>query len=153
MNLAKKKIYLAADHAGFAHKEALRDWLITQGNEVVDLGPGDFDPEDDFPEFMAKAAKAVQADLENSCAIILGGSGQGEAMAANRFQGIRATVYYGGPDEIIMLSRAHNNANILALGARFLSLDEVKKSAWLWLKAPFGQEEKYVRRNQQLDQF
>jgi len=150
-NLFSHKIYLAADHAGFSHKEEIKAWLIGEGKEVVDLGAESYDAEDDFPQYMAAAAKAVAKDPDNNCAIIFGGSGQGEAMTANRYRNVRATVYYGGSDEVIMLSRAHNDANILSLGSRFISVNDAKRVIWLWLSAPFGGEEKYSRRNGQLD--
>ena len=94
---------------------------------MVDVGAYDFDPQDDFPDFISKVARQVSADPENTCAVIFGGSGQGEAMVANRFPQVRATVFYGGSDEIINLSREHNDANVLALGARFVTIDAVKK--------------------------
>ena len=94
--------------------------------------------------------KAVAAGIE-SRGIILGGSGQGEAMAANRVKGVRAAVYYNGPDEIIKLSRQHNNANILSLGARFMKENEIYKVINLWLVEPFGGG-RHKRRIEKLDQ-
>lgn len=151
MNHADCKIYLASDHAGFSHKEEVKAWLLDEGREVVDLGAESYDAEDDFPSYMADAAKEVGKNPDKNCAIIFGGSGQGEAMAANRFKNVRAVVYYGGSDEMIMVSRAHNNANVLSLGARFISVNDAKRVIWLWLNAPFAGEEKYKRRNGQLD--
>lgn len=134
------KIYLAADHAGFKLKEKLKIFLAELGYETKDFGAFEYNPEDDYPNFIIPAAKALAEDIKNSIesrAIILGGSGQGEAMIANRFKGVRAAVYYGGAEEIIKLSREHNNANCLSLGARFISEDEAKNAVKLWLETPF----------------
>lgn len=145
------KIYIATDHAGFELKEKLvsflRDELL---REVVDLGAETHNPDDDYPMYIKKAAKAVSEDTEAK-AIILGGSGQGEAMVANRFTGVRATVYYGGPADIITLSREHNDANMLSLGARFLSEEEARQAVTLWLQTNFSEEERHVRRIKQID--
>ena len=131
------KIHIATDHAGLDLKNTIREFLIGQGHEVKDHGSYDFDPLDDYPDFIFPCAKAVAADTE-SRGIILGGSGQGEAMAANRVKGVRAAVYYNGPDEIIKLSRQHNNANILSLGARFMTEDMIYKVINLWLVEPLS---------------
>ena len=144
------KIHLATDHAGLDLKNTIREFLIGQGHEVKDHGSYDFDPLDDYPDFIFPCAKAVAADTE-SRGIILGGSGQGEAMAANRVKGVRAAVYYNGPDEIIKLSRQHNNANILSLGARFMTEDVIYKVINLWLVEPFGGG-RHKRRIEKLDQ-
>lgn len=139
-------IHLATDHAGLAHKEALKEYLVGEGIEVVDHGAMELLPEDDYPDYMKVCAKAVASDSDNSMGVIFGGSGEGEAMVANRVLGIRATVYYGGPTDILTLSREHNAANILSLGARFLSPDEVIQAVALWLSTPFSNEERHVRR-------
>ena len=144
------KIHIATDHAGLDLKNTIREFLIGQGHEVKDHGSYDFDPLDDYPDFIFPCAKAVAADTE-SRGIILGGSGQGEAMAANRVKGVRAAVYYNGPDEIIKLSRQHNNANILSLGARFMTEDMIYKVINLWLVEPFGGG-RHKRRIEKLDQ-
>lgn len=145
-------VYFATDHAGFALKEVLvtyvRDVL---GFSVFDCGAHDFNDQDDYPEFVKRAGKAVSEDPASVRAIILGGSGQGEAMVANRFPYVRATVYYGGPREIITLSREHNDANVLSLGARFLSEDEAKEVVALWLQTEFSHDERHVRRITQID--
>ena len=145
-------VYFATDHAGFALKETLvpyvRDVL---GFTVVDCGAHAYDEQDDYPEFISLVGKAVSEDPVNTRAVILGGSGQGEAMVANRFQGVRATVYYGGPRDIITLSREHNNANVLSLGARFLDEEEAKEVVALWLQTEFSMDERHVRRITQID--
>jgi len=145
------KIFFASDHAGFELKGKLLEFVKELGFSVEDCGAYELNPEDDYPEFIKRAAKSVSEDPENAKAIILGGSGQGEAMAANRFQNIRASVFYGGPKEIITLSREHNDANVLSLGARFLSSDEAKEAVKLWLQTPFSSEERHQRRNEEIN--
>ena len=118
------KIHLATDHAGLELKEKVKLYLSDLNYEVIDHGAYEYDALDDYPDFIFPCANAVSNDPESK-GIILGGSGQGEAMAANRVKGVRAAVFYNGPDEIIKLSRQHNNANILSLGARFMSEEEM----------------------------
>jgi ribose 5-phosphate isomerase B len=139
-------IYFATDHAGFEVKQKLfsfvRDVL---GYEVVDCGAYTLNTEDDFTDFIVKAARNVSIN-PSAKAIILGGSGQGEAILANRFHGVRAAVFYGGNTEILTLSREHNDANILSLGARFVSYEEAQKAVMLWLNTPHVPVLKYDRR-------
>ncbi|MAR75650.1 MAG: ribose-5-phosphate isomerase [Candidatus Marinimicrobia bacterium] len=143
-------IHLATDHAGLDLKNSIKAYLISKNYEVIDHGAHDYDPQDDYPDFIFPCAKAVAKDT-NSRGIILGGSGQGEAMAANRIKGVRAAVFYNGPDEIIKLSREHNNANVLSLGARFMSEEEIYKIINIWLEEPFGGD-RHQRRIDKLDQ-
>ena len=131
------KIHIATDHAGLDLKNIIRDFLISKGHEVTDHGAHEYDALDDYPDYIFPCAEAVASDLE-SRGIILGGSGQGEAMAANRVKGVRAAVFYNGPVEIVKLSREHNNANILSLGARFMTEDEIYDVIELWLDEQFG---------------
>ena len=131
------KIHIATDHAGLDLKNIIRDYLISKGHEVTDHGAHEYDALDDYPDYIFPCAKAVASDFE-SRGIILGGSGQGEAMAANRVKGVRAAVFYNGPVEIVKLSREHNNANILSLGARFMTKDEIYAVIQMWLDEPFG---------------
>lgn len=155
-------LYIASDHAGFELKEKLKSYLKELGYEIEDLGAFSYDEQDDYPDFILPVAKAVAADHENNRGIILGGSGQGEAMAANRIKGVRAAVFYGEPRleaklpsgslaSIIRLSREHNNANILSVGARFISEDEAKKAVKSWLETEFSGEERHVRRINKID--
>jgi len=130
-------IYLGADHAGYALKEKLKKFLSELGHKVEDKGAFQYDSEDDYPDFIKPVAEAVAKDSE-SRGIVLGGSGQGEAMVANRVSGVRAAVYYGNNLDIVKLSREHNDANILSLGARFISGDEAKNAVELWLATPFA---------------
>jgi ribose 5-phosphate isomerase B len=150
-NHSQKIIHVASDHAGFPHKVEIVRWLIELGHEVVDHGAKVLDSEDDYPDFIALAAAAVSASPESSCGIIFGGSGQGEAMLANRYANVRATVYYGNRPEIISLSREHNDANVLSVGARFVSIEETKDCISTWLAAEMLADEKYLRRNQKLE--
>lgn len=144
------KIYLGTDHAGYELKEKLKVFLREIGYQVEDQGAFAPDPEDDYPDYIKVVAKMVQGD-EGSRGIILGGSGQGEAVCANRFRGVRAAVYYGGNPEIVTVSRAHNNSNVLSLGARFVSDDEAKAVVKAWLSAPFSGEERHIRRIEKID--
>jgi ribose 5-phosphate isomerase B len=145
------KVFLGSDHAGYELKEMLKKELSSLGLEVFDKGASALDPADDYPNFIAPVAREVSQDPKGSRGIILGGTGEGEAMVANRFSGVRATVYYGGPREIITLSRQHNNANVLSLGARFLSTEEAKEAVRLWLNTPFSNDERHIRRLEELE--
>lgn len=138
-------IHLATDHAGFEDKEVLKTYLTEKGYNVVDHGVYTLDPNDDYPDFILPCAEAV-AHEEGAKGIIFGGSGQGEAMVANKVSGIRAVVYYGGNEEIITLSREHNDANILSLAGRFLSSLEVIHVSELWLTTSFSGDERHMRR-------
>ena len=145
------KIYLATDHAGFYHKEKIKFWLEKWGYDYEDLGAFEYIERDDYPDFIRPAARKVSEDPENNRAIVLGGSGQGEAMVANRFPKVRAIVYCGHNLDIIKLSREHNNANILSIGARFVSEEEAKEAIKLWLETAFSGEERHARRIAKID--
>lgn len=144
------KIHLATDHAGLELKEKIKLYLSDLNYEVIDHGAYEYDALDDYPDFIFPCANAVSNDPESK-GIILGGSGQGEAMAANRVKGVRAAVFYNGPDEIIKLSRQHNNANILSLGARFMSEEEMYKVIEVWLSTDF-ESGRHQRRIEKLDE-
>lgn len=143
-------IFLGSDHAGFEIKEFLKKKLQEEGYAVVDHGPLQFDQADDYPDFVIPVAKSV-ASHPNSRGIVLGYSGQGEAICANRVRGIRAAVYYGGNKEIITLSREHNDANLLSLGAGFLSDEEAWGAVDSWLKTTFSGAERHIRRIKKID--
>ena len=145
------KIFLAADHAGLSLKDEVKRWLKSSGYVVQDEGPFEADPDDDYPDFVRVAAQGVAANPEEDRGLIFGGSGQGEAMVANRFRNVRAAVYYGGTEKIITLSREHNNANILSFGARFVTDDQAKEAIKLWLETPFIGEERHARRIMKID--
>lgn len=155
------EVYLGSDHAGFELKEKVKAFLIKEGYEVEDCGAYAFDKNDDYPDFISKAAERVSKNPANK-AIIFGSSGQGEAIVANKFKNVRAVVFYapcipahnvdvsgrisGDPFEMIRLTREHNDANILSLGAKILSEEDALKAVKLWLEAPFTNEERHVRR-------
>jgi ribose 5-phosphate isomerase B len=149
------KVYFAADHAGFTLKNELINFVRGELTfDVEDCGAMEMLVTDDYPAIIARAAKAIQHDVSRniwSRAIIIGGSGTGEAIVANRFEGVRAALYYGGSEKILTLSREHNNANILSLGARFLSTTEAKNAVRIWLATQFSGDERHVRRIAQID--
>lgn len=145
------KIHLATDHAGFALKEEIKVWLHRLGYAVSDEGAFSLEPDDDYPDFVQIAAKQVSANPDEDRGIIFGASGQGEAITANRFRNVRAAVYYGGDERIIRLSREHNNANILSLGARFVTVEKAKEVIKLWLDTEFVGEERHARRITKID--
>jgi ribose 5-phosphate isomerase B len=152
------RIFFASDHAGFDLKKELMPFVASLGYDVEDLGAVSYKPEDDYVGYVAQAASRVSADPDGTRAIVLGGSGQGEAIVANRFPHVRAVVYngesrgalYNDLDEIA-LSREHNDANVLSLGARFLVLEEARQAVERWLKTPFSGEERHTRRIRQID--
>lgn len=156
------KIYLATDHAGFLLKEKLKTHLTKVGYDIEDCGAFSFIPSDDYPDFISLAAQNVSNDPVNSRGIIIGGSGEAEAMVANKYKGVRCGLFYTkaipvgaadvngreshDPFEIIRLSREHNNANMLSLSARFLTIDDAIKAADLWLTTDFTNDPRHVRR-------
>jgi len=141
----KLKVILGSDHAGFRLKEAIKSFLKKAGYAVEDVGANSYDAEDDYPDFVYNAASKVAKDKQSK-GIVFGGSGQGEAMTANKVNGIRAALYYGKNMEIVELSRTHNDANVLSLGARFLTEKEAIKSVKIWLNTPFNNKERHMRR-------
>ena len=143
------RIHIATDHAGLELKNSIKTYLINKGYDVMDHGAHEYDPLDDYSDFIFPCAKAVAAE-DDSRGIILGGSGQGEAMAANRIKGVRAAVYYNGPEQIVKLSREHNNANVLSLGARYMTAKEIYDVIDLWLNEPFAGG-RHQRRIEKLD--
>ncbi len=144
------KIYIASDHAGFELKQKLLPFLKELEYEVVDKGAFEYNEGDDYPDFVIPVAQAIAKDSD-SRGIILGGSGQGEAICANRFKGVRALVYYGGDLQIVKISREHNDSNVLSLGARFVSEAEAKQALGLWLATPFSGDARHVRRLKKID--
>lgn len=143
------KIYLASDHAGVELKQFLVERLNEAGHEPVDMGASTIVPDDDYPDLIMPCARKLVED--GALGIVIGGSGQGEAIAANRVKGARAIVWYGGTLDVVRLGREHNNANILSLGARCISETEADAAATLFINTPFSREERHMRRISKLD--
>ena len=160
------KIAVTTDHAGFEALKHLKTYIEVLGHEVEDFGPQEFDENDDYPDFIYPAANAV-ANGECEMGIIMGGSGQGEAIVANRVKGVRCALFYGlaiakqsidaegtmsqDPYEIVKLSRQHNNSNVLSLSGRFLDLEEMKQAIKIWLETPFSDADRHKRRIDKID--
>lgn len=140
------KVYLGTDHAGFELKEHIKEFLTQNNYEVEDCGAATFDPDDDYPDFIAPAADGVARNPEMDRGIIFGGSGQGEAIVANKCKGIRAAVYNTENLELVKLSRIHNDANVLSIGARFVSVENAKEAVKLFLDTAYTAEERHERR-------
>lgn len=159
-------VFIASDHAGFTLKSVLIRYLNTFGYNIEDIGAHTQNPEDDYPDFITPCAHRVAEEnlrvADSARGIIIGGSGQGEAMCANRVSGIRASVFYGpmrvngvldvegshsedGYD-IVRLPRRHNNANMLSFGARFVSEEEASKAARIFLETSFSNSSRHIRR-------
>lgn len=160
------KIALSTDHAGFEKLKQLKEFLDSAGHNCVNYGPKSYDSNDDYPGFIRPAAEAV-ASGKCEVGIIFGGSGQGEAMTANRVAGVRCAIYYGPAKavealdvsghnasdeyEILRLSRQHNNANMLSLAGRFLNNKNIELAVSIWLNTPFSDEERHTRRIAKID--
>lgn len=152
------KIFIGTDHAGYVLKEKLVSFLQAQGHEVVDKGAFGYDEQDDFPDFTIPVAQEVSRNPNAVRGIILGATGEAEAIAANKLPHTRAVVFYGKSQsvvddeaDVIVRSREHNDTNILILGARFLTEDMMMNAVTLWLNTPFGREEKHIRRLAKID--
>ncbi|MFI6266262.1 ribose-5-phosphate isomerase [Micromonospora sp. NPDC051006] len=137
------RVYLGSDHAGYELKVHLANYLAKQGYEVVDVGPHGFDPDDDYPTFCLHTGDRVVADA-GSLGVVIGGSGNGEQIAANKIEGVRAALAWN--IETAQLSRQHNDANIVAVGARQHTLDEATGIVEAFLDTPFSGNERHARR-------
>ena len=153
------KIYIGTDHAEYVLKEKLLTSLREQGYEVIDKGAFKYNEGDDYPDFVVPVAREVSKDPNGSKGIILGGTGEGEAIAANKFPHVRAIVYYGKSKpvvddeaDIIVRSRQHNNANVLSLGARYFTEESMMEAVNLWLSTAFSGEERHIRRLAKIDE-
>ena len=144
------RVFLGSDHAGFALKARLVDHLTAAGHEPVDCGPFAYDPEDDYPPFVIAAAAATAAE-QGSLGVVIGGSGNGEAIAANKVPGIRAALAW--TLETAQLGRQHNNANVISLGARMVSEDDAVAFVDAFLATPFSGEERHARRIEMLSEY
>ncbi len=157
----RMKIYLGTDHAGFELKNKIADFLRSEGHDVEDCGALEFDKNDDYPDLISKAAAKVSENPE-SFGIVFGGSGQGEAIVANKFKNVRCALFYGpmippvatditgttsdDPFEMLRLTREHNNSNMLSLGARFLSEEDAARAVKLFLDSRYSGDERHERR-------
>ena len=137
------RIHIGSDHAGLELKTALVQYLQTNGHTVSDHGPHVFDALDDYPDFCIPAAIATVADY-GSLGIVLGGSGNGEQIAANKVKGVRAALAWSV--ETAALAREHNNANVVAIGGRMHSIEECKTIIDTFIQTPFTNDERHVRR-------
>jgi ribose 5-phosphate isomerase B len=144
------QLFISSDHAGYELKKYLIAYLEENGIAVIDKGPAEFNPTDDYPEFISRVAEEISEDPENARGIVIGSSGQGEAIVANKFQGVRAGVFYGGSLEIAKLLKEHNNANVLSLGAKFITTQEAELAVDAWIETQFSGEERHVRRLKQI---
>lgn len=144
------RVHIATDHAAFELKEYLREQLTSAGHEVVDHGATSYDPEDDYPDTCIPCAEAVVADPE-SLGIVLGGSGNGEQLAANRVKGCRAILAYS--TEIASLGREHNNANVISLGGRFVTNEQALEIVTTFLSTPFTDTGRHARRVQKMSDY
>lgn len=141
------KIHIATDHAGLEFKDKIKNHLTERGIEVVDHGAYDYDANDDYPDFIIKAAEATAADVANgveALGVVFGGSGNGEQIAANKVRGVRAALVWN--ESTALLARQHNNANVISIGARQHSEDEVLHLIDTFIAEPFSNDERHVRR-------
>ena len=144
------KIHIGSDHAGLEFKNRIVSHLEVKGHTVVDHGPHQFDPLDDYPVFCIPAAQAV-AKEPGSFGIVLGGSGNGEQMAANKVKGVRAALVWS--IETAKLAKQHNNANVVAIGGRMHSIDECKTILDAFIAEPFSNDERHIRRIDKISKY
>ncbi|GAB3453103.1 ribose-5-phosphate isomerase [Streptomonospora sediminis] len=137
------RVYLGSDHAGFELKEHLVAWLKEQGHEVADAGPAGYDPVDDYPPFVLRAAEGVARD-PGSLGVVIGGSGNGEQIAANKVAGVRAALAWS--EETARLARLHNDANVVAIGARMHTAEEAVHLVDVFLATAYSGEDRHTRR-------
>lgn len=141
------KVYLASDHAGFELKEKIKSFLLSQEFDVEDFGAFSLNPTDDYPIFISKAAQKV-SENSDSLGIVFGKSGAGEEIVANKFKNVRAVL--GFSEENVKLAREHNNANILSIGSQFENFEKAKKLVSIFLKTPFSNEDRHIRRTEEI---
>ena len=143
------KIFLATDHAGFEFKENLKAFLHEKGYEVGDCGAFEYDKDDDYPDFISVAARKV-SENPDSFGVVLGKSGAGECIVANKIKGIRAVL--GVSEQNVRLAREHNDANVISLGSELIDFERAKKFVELFINTPFSNEERHKRRIEKIKQ-
>ncbi|MEU6606719.1 ribose-5-phosphate isomerase [Streptomyces shenzhenensis] len=144
------RVYLGSDHAGFELKNHLVEWLKEAGHDPVDCGPHIYDAQDDYPPFCLRAAQRTAADPD-ALGIVIGGSGNGEQIAANKVKGVRAALAWSA--ETASLGRQHNNANVVAVGARMHSAEDATAFVETFLNTPFSGDERHIRRIDMLSDY
>lgn len=144
------RIHIGGDHAAFETQRDLVSWLAEQGHEVIDHGPPAYDALDDYPVYVLRATQAAIED-PGSLGVVLGGSGNGEQMAANKVPGIRAALAYN--PEIASLARQHNDAQVVSIGARMHSVEEAREIVAAFLDTPFSGEDRHQRRIDMMSQY
>jgi ribose 5-phosphate isomerase B len=144
------RVHLGSDHAGLELKEHLLGWLRDNGYEPVDHGPFVYDAVDDYPVFCLRAAAGVVAD-PGSLGVVIGGSGNGEQIAANKVDGVRAALAWS--EETAVLAREHNNANVISVGGRMHTVEDMTHFIDVFLRTPFTNEERHVRRIAMLTEY
>ena len=144
------RVFLGSDHAGFELKAVLATWLAQAGHEPVDCGPHAYDPQDDYPAYVMRAAQGV-ADNPGTLGIVIGGSGNGEQIAANKIPGIRAALAWTA--NTAQLARQHNDANVLSLGAREYSVGDAVSFVKIFVETPFSDEIRHARRIAQISAY
>jgi ribose 5-phosphate isomerase B len=137
------RVYLGADHAGFELKQHLVQWLLSAGHEVIDVGAGEYDPDDDYPGYCFDAASRVVAD-PGSLGVVIGGSGNGEQIAANKVPGVRAALAWS--EETARLARSHNDANVMGIGSRMHGIEEAVAIVTAFVTTPFSGDARHARR-------
>jgi ribose 5-phosphate isomerase B len=144
------RVHVGSDHAGFELKQHLVGWLADHGHEVIDHGADTYDAEDDYPPFCLATGEAVVGD-PGSLGIVIGGSGNGEQIAANKVKGVRAALAWS--EETARLGRQHNDANVLGIGARMHTIDQATLLAEVFLATPFSQDPRHERRIAELAEY
>ena len=148
------RVHIGSDHAGLELKDHLVEWLADRGHDVVDHGPFVYDAADDYPVFCLRAAEGVAADEQDgldSLGVVVGGSGNGEQIAANKVKGIRSALVWS--EETAVLAREHNCSNVISVGGRMHSLEEMTRFVEVFLATPFPGDERHVRRIRMLTDY
>jgi ribose 5-phosphate isomerase B len=162
------KIYIGSDHGGYELKNKIVDFLKEKNYDINDMGPHVYDSEDDYPDYIIPTCEKVVEHKDN-LGIVLGGSGQGEAIAANKVKGIRAMTFYSpvlaidavdvtgrmskDPFENLKLAKEHNHSNVLSIGARFIDFETIKKAIIVWIETPYGNIERHMRRIKKIEDY